>query len=47
MTEQPEITYEVINDSEVEIEGDVKAPPPPPTPPPPSGQTQQQETPSR
>jgi len=32
MTEQPEITYEVINDSEVEIEGDVKAPPPPPTP---------------
>ena len=32
MTEQPEIAYEVINDSEVEIEGDVKAPPPSPTP---------------
>ena len=32
MTEQPEIPYEVINDSEVEIEGDVKAPPPSPTP---------------
>ena len=33
MTEQPEITYEVINDSDVEVvEEPIQAPPPSPTP---------------
>ena len=32
MTEQPEIAYEVINDSDVEVEEPIQAPPPSPTP---------------